>query len=71
MCQVGSGRESAVWAVWKKGHSPSGEMVGSGIPFCGAILLRDGAFLSGEIGMGNGSGKFLLQVYTQCPISRQ
>ena len=44
MCQVGSGRESAVCAVWKKGHSFSGEMVGSGIPFRGSLPSRKGIF---------------------------
>lgn len=71
MCQVGSGRESAVCAVWKKGHSFSGEMVGSGIPFRGSLPSRKGIFPSGDIGMGNVSGKFLLQVYKQCPRRRQ
>ena len=71
MCQVGSGRESAVCAVWKKGHSSSGEMAGSGIPFRGSLPSREGGFLSGGIGMGNVSGKFLLLVYKQCPRRRQ
>ena len=32
---------------------------------------REGGFLSGGIGMGNVSGKFLLLVYKQCPRRRQ
>lgn len=71
MCQVGSGRESAVCAVWKKGLSPFGEMVGRRIPFRGPLSSREGVFPSGDSGMGNVSGKFLLQVYKQCPRCRQ
>ena len=55
----------------EKGHSFSGEMVGSGIPFRGSLPSRKGIFPSGDIGMGNVSGKFLLQVYKQCPRCRQ
>lgn len=55
----------------EKGHSPSGEMVSSGLPFRGSLPSREGCFPSGEIGMGNVSGKFLLQVYKQCPTRRQ
>ena len=47
------------------------EMAGSEIPFRGSLPSREGAFPSGEIGMGNVSGKFLLQVYKQCPRCRQ